>query len=147
MKSAHGRTFGQVALHYRSKLIGDAYRRPTKAIVDADCGDVDALANVGIEGRDAGGISKLYGAGAEVKKLKAQTLSVGSGKLPAPVRVKLKRVNCDQAIPYPPNGQTREWWQRLKDALGTSSSAFVQASLNQLIAAARLPGSGISEIV
>src|SRR3954470_10885292 len=31
------------------------------------------------------------------------------------------------------------------NALGTPSSAFVVASLNQLIAAARLPGSGISE--
>ena len=55
-------------------------------------------------------------------------------------------VNCDQAIPYPPDGQTREWWQRLKNALGTSSSAFVAASLQQLIAAARLPNSGICEI-
>ena len=38
------------------------------------------------------------------------------------------------------------WWQRLKKALGTSSSAFVEASLYQLIAAARLPNSGICEI-
>jgi hypothetical protein len=60
--------------------------------------------------------------------------------------VRLKRVNCNQAIPYPPDGQTREWWQRLKNVFGTPSSAFVVASLNQLIAAARLPGSGISEI-
>jgi hypothetical protein len=30
-------------------------------------------------------------------------------------------------------------WKRLKDALGTVSSAFVEASLFQLIAAARLP--------
>ena len=60
--------------------------------------------------------------------------------------MKLKRVNCDQAIPYPPDGQTREWWQRLKNAFGTTSSAFVEASLHQLIAAARLPNSGICEI-
>jgi hypothetical protein len=53
---------------------------------------------------------------------------------------------CDQAIPYPPDGQTREWWHRLKNAFGTASSAFVAASLQQLIAAARLPNSGISEI-
>ena len=66
--------------------------------------------------------------------------------MPAPVRVRLKRVNCDQAIPYPPDGQTREWWQRLKNAFGTASSAFVAASLQQLIAAARLPNSGICEI-
>jgi hypothetical protein len=60
--------------------------------------------------------------------------------------VKLRRVNCEQAIPYPPDGQGREWWQGLKNALGTTSSAFAEASLCQLIAAARLPGSGISEI-
>jgi hypothetical protein len=35
---------------------------------------------------------------------------------------------------------------QLRNAFGTASSAFVQASLYQLIAAARLPGSGISEI-
>ena len=72
--------------------------------------------------------------------------SVASGKVPAPLKVKLKRVNCDQAIPYPPDGQTREWWHRLKNAFGTASSTFVEASLHQLIAAARLPNSGISEI-
>jgi hypothetical protein len=55
-------------------------------------------------------------------------------------------VNCDQAVPYPPDGQAHEWWQRLKNAFGTASSAFVEASLCQLIKAARLPGSGISEI-
>src|SRR5258708_39662266 len=71
---------------------------------------------------------------------------VETGKVPAPVRVRLKRVNCNEAIPYPPDGQAREWWLRLKNAFGTASSAFVGASLQQLIAAARLPNSGISEI-
>ena len=77
---------------------------------------------------------------------KLSTPAVAAGKVPAPVRVRLKRVNCDQAIPYPPDGQSREWWRRLKNAMGTSSSAFVAASLQQLIAAARLPNSGICEI-
>jgi hypothetical protein len=45
----------------------------------------------------------------------------------------------------PPDGQHKEWWQRLKSALGTASSDFVNASLFQLISAARLPRSG-SEI-
>ena len=80
------------------------------------------------------------------KKLSTPAASVAAGKAPAPVRVRLKRVNCDQAIPYPLARQSREWWQRLKNALGTPSSAFVAASLQQLIAAARLPNSGISEI-
>ena len=44
------------------------------------------------------------------------------------------------------DGQAREWWQRLKNAFDTASSAFVQASLDQLIKAARLLGSGISDI-
>ena len=74
------------------------------------------------------------------------SITPGTGKVPAPVRVKLKRVSCNHAIPYPPDGQAREWWQRLKNAFGTASSAFVEASLYQLIAAARLPGSGICEI-
>jgi hypothetical protein len=55
-------------------------------------------------------------------------------------------VSAGQAIPYPADGQAREWWQRLKNAFGTTSSAFVQASLYQLVAAARPPNSGISEI-
>jgi hypothetical protein len=62
-----------------------------------------------------------------------------------PVRVKLRRINADLAKAYPPDGETRAWWDRLKRALGTSSSAFVNASLLQLQAAARLPFSGISE--
>src|SRR5205823_4085005 len=74
------------------------------------------------------------------------SITPGTGKVPAPVRVKLKRVSCNHAIPYPPDGQAREWWQRLKNAFGTASSAFVEASLYQLIAAARLPNSGICEI-
>jgi hypothetical protein len=79
------------------------------------------------------------------RKLSAAAPSVVSGKVPAPVRVSLKRVNCNEAIPYPRDGQAREWWHRLKTAFGTASSAFVAASLQQFIAAARLPGSGISE--
>jgi hypothetical protein len=80
------------------------------------------------------------------EKLSTPAASVAAGKVPAPVRVKLKRVNCNEAIPYPPDGQSREWWHRLQNAFGTASSAFVAASLQQLIAAARLPNSGICEI-
>jgi hypothetical protein len=72
------------------------------------------------------------------------SLLTESNKLP-PVRVRLQRINSHHARPYPPDGQTREWWQRLKNALGTGSNHFVDASLQQLIAAARLPFSGISE--
>src|SRR5438445_1544350 len=80
------------------------------------------------------------------QKPRGSITSVEPRKAPPPVKVRLKRVTCDHAIPYPPDGQAREWWQRLRNAFGTASSAFVQASLQQLIAAARLPNSGISEI-
>jgi hypothetical protein len=65
---------------------------------------------------------------------------------PEPARVRLKRINSERAKPYPPDGVPGEWWRALKRAFGTASSAFVNASLTQLIAAARLPCSGISEV-
>jgi hypothetical protein len=63
-----------------------------------------------------------------------------------PVRVKLQRLNCNLAKAHPPDGDGKVWWNRLKKTMGTSSSAFVDASLFQLQAAARLPGGGISEL-
>jgi hypothetical protein len=62
------------------------------------------------------------------------------------VRVKLRKVTAVQATAYPPQDTREEWWERLKAALGTCSSAFVQASLAQLIGACRLPLGGISEV-
>ena len=55
-------------------------------------------------------------------------------------------MTADSAKLYPPDGQGKVWWIQLKKALGTSSSDFVTASLHQLQAAARFPGSGISEV-
>jgi hypothetical protein len=57
----------------------------------------------------------------------------------------LRRLNANQAQAYPPDGETEAWWGRLKNALGTSSDAFVDASLRQLQSAAQLPYSFISE--
>ena len=71
---------------------------------------------------------------------------VANVKRAAPVRVRLKRINCNHAKAYPPDGETKAWWDSLKRALGTTSSAFVNSSLAQLQAAARLPCSGISDI-
>src|ERR1700761_5438945 len=65
---------------------------------------------------------------------------------PAPVRVKLERKTCYSAKVHPPDGEGKIWWGRLKNALGTCSSAFVESSLFQLQGAARLPGGGISEL-
>jgi hypothetical protein len=63
-----------------------------------------------------------------------------------PVRVRSHRITAEAAKLYPPDGQGKVWWSRLKKALGTSSSDFVTASLHQLQAAAQFPGSGISEV-
>jgi hypothetical protein len=65
---------------------------------------------------------------------------------PRPVRVKLRRVNANHAKIYPPDGESKAWWLRLKKALGTTSSDFVNTSLCQLQAAARLPFGGVSEM-
>jgi hypothetical protein len=46
----------------------------------------------------------------------------------------------------PPGGDHAEWLHRLKAALGTASVEFIDATLYQLQAAARLPNSGVSEI-
>lgn len=62
------------------------------------------------------------------------------------MRVRLRCINADLAKPYPPSGDGTGWWARLKAALGTSSSDFVNATLFQLQSAARLPNSGLSEI-
>jgi hypothetical protein len=64
-----------------------------------------------------------------------------------PVRVKLRRVHANLATAYPPDGDSKVWWSRLKKALGTRSSDFVSVSLVQLKTAAQTPGSGISEVV
>ena len=56
-------------------------------------------------------------------KPKRAATPVTAGNVPAPVSVRLRRINSDHARPYPPDGQAREWWQRLKNAFGTTSSA------------------------
>jgi hypothetical protein len=61
-------------------------------------------------------------------------------------RVKLRRINCDFSKPYPPDGDQKRWWDRLKAALGTASSDFVNATLVQVQNASRMPSGGISEM-
>jgi hypothetical protein len=64
----------------------------------------------------------------------------------APVRVKLERITCDVAKSHPPDGDQQIWFDRLMAACGSASPDFVNATLFQLQAAARLPNSGLSEI-
>src|SRR4029077_16230900 len=52
-----------------------------------------------------------------------------------PVRVRSRRITASFAKLYPPDGEGKIWWGRLKKALGTGSSDFVNASLHQLQAA------------
>jgi hypothetical protein len=82
---------------------------------------------------------------------KAMTLPDKQRRLPkrskkAPVRVRLERINCDVGKPHPPDDDRQAWIGRLKAALGTASIEFVDSTLYQLQAAARLPSSGLSEI-
>ena len=84
-----------------------------------------------------------------VDMMRSNTTALASADGPVqrpPARVRLAHINATTATPYPPDQMREEWWDRLKAALGTCSSAFVQASLMQLIGACRLPGSGISEV-
>jgi hypothetical protein len=62
-----------------------------------------------------------------------------------PVRVKLLRADAYAAQTHPPDGDGKNWWQRLNKAFGTVSSDFVNASLLQIQAAARSPFGTISE--
>ena len=48
-----------------------------------------------------------------------------------PVRVKVFRADGKLAKVHPPDGEAKHWWRRLNEALGTTSSDFVNASLFQ----------------
>jgi hypothetical protein len=61
------------------------------------------------------------------------------------VRVKLRQATSQFSKVYPPDGQEEIWWERLKKALGTTSSDFVNATLVQIQNASRLPSGGVSE--
>jgi hypothetical protein len=52
----------------------------------------------------------------------------------------------DHAQVDQPDGGGIEWWTRRNNSLGISSSAFVNASLYQIEATARLPEGGISPV-
>jgi len=76
---------------------------------------------------------------------KVPTLAAPIEPLNRRIRVNLQRMDCNFSKPYPPDGDQRRWWDRLKAALGTSSSDFVNATLVQIQNASRMPSGGISE--
>jgi hypothetical protein len=81
----------------------------------------------------------------EIMSPTRQPIQVPAPARKAPVRVKLERINCDVAKSLPPDGDQQVWLDRLMTACGSPSPDFVQATLFQLQAAARLPNSGLSE--
>ena len=91
------------------------------------------------------GRSRLWKAGILMSKVR-QLNRLPAQAREAPVRVKLERINCDIAKSLPPNGDHQAWLDRLQVALGSSSRDFLDATLFQLQAAARLPNSRVSEI-
>jgi hypothetical protein len=82
----------------------------------------------------------------EMEKAEKSIFQAPKAPAPSAPRVKLRRIDANLAKAYPPDGANELWWCRLKSALATQSSAFANACLFQLQAAARLPGGGISEI-
>jgi hypothetical protein len=104
-------------------------------------------------GRDRGAeVATIAGAGFcqywedQMTRRDSKALIAGPEQRRPAVRVKLRRIDASLSKAYPPDGEGKIWWGRLKKTLGTTSSDFVDASLYQLQAAARLPNSGISEI-
>src|SRR2546429_3171126 len=63
----------------------------------------------------------------------------------SPVGAKRGGFGANYGTLYPPDGEAKNWWRALKVALGTSSSSFVDASLAQLQAAARLTDGPVSD--
>jgi hypothetical protein len=63
-----------------------------------------------------------------------------------PVKIKLKGIQGNVVSFGSPDTNEERWRRQLKAAFGTASDAFVEASLYQLQAAARLPGEGASEV-
>jgi hypothetical protein len=104
------------------------------------------LANISSRGEAMAKVdrSHLRKAG-EIMSPTRQPIQVPAPARKAPVRVKLERINCDVAKSLPPDGDQQVWLDRLMTACGSSSPDFVQATLFQLQAAARLPNSGLSE--
>jgi hypothetical protein len=84
----------------------------------------------------------VWKAGTIMSKQPNMPARTGTGS----VRVKLEPINCDVSRSLPPGENRQAWIDRLKAALGTASMEFVDATLFQLQAAARLPNSGVSEI-
>ena len=65
---------------------------------------------------------------------------------PRPVRVRVFRADGKIAKVHPPDGEGENWWRRLNEALGTTSSDFVNASLFQIQSAYRSPWGGVSQL-
>jgi hypothetical protein len=81
-----------------------------------------------------------------MSKPNTSATSVAVGHRLRPVRVKVFRADGKITRVHPPDGESAIWWERLKKALGTTSSDFVNASLFQIQSACRSPWGGISQL-
>src|SRR5262249_44490808 len=70
--------------------------------------------------------------GIPVRRKTEAELALAADKRRAPVRVKLRRVKPNPLKKYSPDCEGKKWWAHLKKALGTTSSAFINASLLEL---------------
>lgn len=62
------------------------------------------------------------------------------------MRVRMRQLGVNSGRFYPADGDGKNWWRAIKRALGTTSSSFANASIAQLMAAARLPDGPVSEM-
>jgi hypothetical protein len=81
-----------------------------------------------------------------MKKPNNSLSAVANPRQNPPVRVKVFGADGKIVKVHPPDGDHKGWWLRLNEALGTTSSDFVNASLFQIQSASRSPWGGISEL-
>lgn len=61
-----------------------------------------------------------------------------------PIVAKVRHVNAAQILAVAPDDDVAGYRERLKEVLATASPLFVDASMRQLVAAAKLPGQSIA---
>jgi len=63
------------------------------------------------------------------------------------VRIGFEEAHECRRRPCPPKNEDRkDWWIRLRQAMGSSSADFISAALYQIRDASQLPGGGVSEL-
>src|SRR5260370_41938218 len=81
-----------------------------------------------------------------MSKSESLPATLGAQRRAPPARIKIKGIQGNVVSFASPGPADHVWRRQLKAAFGTTSDAFVEVSLRQLQAAARLPGEGASEV-